>query len=130
MASGVSVTVQMNPKGLKALKDAQIIAIKKTAMKMLAEKVDAQEIPMDEGTLQNVLTDVDDSAAKRGQVQIVSQGPYAARLYYNPQYDFNQQFNVNAKGEWWEDFLTGKKKKRPAQLYAYFLKQSGGGYIT
>ena len=129
MASGVSITVKMNPKGLKALKDAQIIAIKKTAMKMLAEKVDAQEIPMDEGTLQNVLTDVDDSAARRGEVQIVSQGPYAAKLYYNPQYDFNQQFNVYAKGDWWEDFLTGKNKNRPAKLYAFFLKESGGGYI-
>ena len=130
MASGVSIKVTMDPKGLKALKDSQIIAIKKTAMKMLAEKVDDQQIPMDEGTLQNVLTDVDDSAARRGEVQIVSQGPYAARLYYNPQYNFNHQFNVNARGEWWEDFLTGSKKDRPAELYAYFLKESGGGYIT
>ena len=76
------VTVDMNHQGIKKLKDAQIIACKKTAMKMLAEKIDAQEIPMNEGTLQNVLTDVDDSAAKKGLVQIVSEGPYAARLYY------------------------------------------------
>lgn len=125
----MKVTVKMNAKGLKMVKEAQIIACKKTAMKMLAEKVDMQEIPMDEGTLQNVMTDVDDSAAARGLVQIVSQGPYAARLYYNPQYDFNQTFNTNAKGEWWEDFLTGKNKNRPAQLFEYFYKQSAGGYI-
>lgn len=125
----MKVTVKMNKQGLKALKDAQIIAAKKTAMKMLAEKIDSQEIPMDEGTLQNVLTDVDDHAATQGIVQIVSQGPYAARLYYNPQYDFNQTFNTNAKGEWWEDFLTGKNKNRPSQLYEYFLKDSAGGFI-
>ena len=95
----MKVTVDMNKKGLKTLKKAQIIAVKKTAMKMLAEKIEAQEIPLNEGTLQNVLTDVDDSAAKSGKVQIVSQGPYAARLYYNPQYNFNQEFNTNAKGE-------------------------------
>lgn len=125
----MKVTVNMNKAGLKALKNAQIIAVKKTAMKMLAEKIDAQEIPMNEGTLQNVLTDVDDSAAKQGHVQIVSQGPYAARLYYNPQYDFNQEFNTNAKGEWWEDFLTGKNKDRPAKLYEYFYKQAAGGFV-
>lgn len=125
----VKIKVTMNNKGIKALKDAHVIAIKKTAMKMLAEKVDAQEIPMNEGTLQNVLTDVDDHAAKNGHVQIVSQGPYAARLYYNPQYNFNDAFNVNAKGEWWEDFLTGKNKDRPKQLFEYFLKGSAGGYI-
>ena len=125
----MKVTVNMNKKGLKALKDAQIIAVKKTAMKMLAEKIDAQEIPMNEGTLQNVLTDVDDSAAKNGIVQIVSQGPYAARLYYNPQYDFNQEFNTHAKGEWWEDFITGKNKDRPAKLFEYFYKKAAGGFI-
>lgn len=125
----MNVTVNMNQAGLKKLKEAQVIACKKTAMKMLAEKVDAQEIPMDEGTLQNVLTDVDDSAANNGLVQIVSQGPYAARLYYNPQYNFNQTFNTNAKGEWWEDFITGDKKDRPSELYGYFYKQAAGGYV-
>lgn len=119
----------MNKAGLKTLKKAQIIAVKKTAMKMLAEKIDAQEIPMNEGTLQNVLTDVDDRAANQGHVQIVSQGPYAARLYYNPQYNFNQEFNTNAKGEWWEDFLTGKNKDRPAKLYKYFYKKAAGGFV-
>lgn len=123
------VTVSMNNQALNQIKQAQIIACKKTAMKMLAEKVDAQEIPMDEGTLQNVYTDVDDSAARNGLVQITTQGPYAARLYYNPQYNFNQQFNTNAKGEWWEDFLTGDKKDRPQQLYAYFYRQAAGGYV-
>ena len=125
----MKVTVKMNKQGLKSVKQAQVIALKKTAMKMLGEKIDAQEIPMNEGTLQNVMTDVDDHAANQGLVQIVSQGPYAARLYYNPQYNFNQEFNTNAKGEWWEDFLTGKNKDRPKQLYEYFLKKSSGGFI-
>ena len=125
----MKVTVDMNKKALKKVTDAQIIACKKTAMKMLAEKVDAQEIPMNEGTLQNVLTDVDDSAARNGLVQIVSEGPYAARLYYNPQYNFNQEFNTNAKGEWWEDFLTGKNKDRPHKLFEYFYKKAAGGFV-
>lgn len=125
----MKVTVTMNRKALKQLKQAQKIAVKKTAMKMLAEKIDAQEIPMNEGTLQNVLTDVDDNAVNQGKVQIVSQGPYAARLYYNPQYNFNQQFNTNAKGEWWEDYLTGNKKDRPAQLFSHFYKEAAGGFV-
>ena len=125
----MKVTVTMNKKGLKKITDAQIIACKQTAMKMLAEKIDAQEIQMNEGTLQNVLTDVNDSAARSGLVQIVSEGPYAARLYYNPQYNFNQEFNKNAKGEWWEDFLTGKNKDRPAKLYEYFYKKAAGGFV-
>ena len=129
MAAGMTVEVIMNKHGLKMLKQAQIIACKKTAMKMLAEKVESQEIPMNEGTLQNVLTDVDDSSAKQGTVSIVSQGPYAARLYYNPQYNFNHEFNKNAKGEWWEDYLTGKNKDRPEKLFKYFYKEAAGGFV-
>lgn len=129
MAAGVSVNVKMDKAKLSKIKNATIIACKKTAMKMLAEKIDAQEIPMNEGTLQNVLTDVDDSAANKGVISIVSSGPYAARLYYNPQYDFNHEFNKNAKGEWWEDYLTGKNKDRPHKLYAYFLKKETKGVI-
>jgi hypothetical protein len=36
---------------------------------------------------------------------------------------------VNAKGEWWEDFLTGKNKERPAKLYGYFYKKASGGFV-
>lgn len=129
MATGAFVEVIMNKAGLKKLKQAQIIACKKTAMKMLAEKIEAQEIPMNEGTLQNVKTDIDDSAASRGIVSIVSEGPYAARLYFNPQYNFNQEYNTNAKGEWWEDYISGKNKDKPKQLYKYFYKQSSGGFV-
>lgn len=124
-----SVQVKMNSQAISKLKKAQIIACKKTAMKMLAEKIDMQEIPMNEGTLQNVLTDVDDSAANKGVVSIVTEGPYASRLYYNPQYNFNHEFNANAKGEWWEDYITGKNKNRPKSLYSYFYKQVSGGYV-
>lgn len=124
-----SIKVIMNQKALKTITNAQIVAARKTAMKMLSEKIEAQEIPMDEGTLQNVMTDVDDTAAKQGVISIVSQGPYAARLYFNPQYNFNQQFNTNAKGEWWEDFISGPNKDRPSALYSYFYKQEAGGYV-
>lgn len=125
----MKITVDMKKDALGKLKKAQVIAVKKTAMKMLDEKIDSQEIPMNEGTLQNVLTDVDDKAASNGIVQIISQGPYASRLYYNPQFNFNKEFNTNAKGEWWEDFLTGSKKDRPEQLFMYFYKKASGGYV-
>ena len=123
------VTVKMDKQGLKKITNAQITAARATAAKMLGEKVDAQQIPFGEGNLQNILTDVDDSAAKKGVIQIVSQGPYAARLYYNPQYNFNHEFNVNAQGEWWEDYISGDKKDRPQKIFEYFLKKHSGGYI-
>ena len=84
----MAVTVVMNKGALAKIKLAQYTAMRKTAAKILAEKIDSQEIPMYEGTLQNTFTDVDERAVALGTVKITTEGPYAERLYYNPQYNF------------------------------------------
>jgi hypothetical protein len=118
------------PDKVEKLLNSTTMAIRATADKLLAEKIDDQQIPMAEGTLQNVYTDVDEKAVSKGEISIVSSGPYAAFLYYNPQFNFNQEFNTNAKGEWWEDILTGKKQNRPQEIFAYFMKKYSGGTIS
>ena len=120
---------KVNTGALRKLTNAQIKALEATGEKMLAEKIDAQEIPFDEGTLQNVQSGVNKDSLNKGQLEIYHDTPYAARLYYNPQYDFNQEFNPNAKGEWWEDYISGKNKDRPKKLYEHYLKKFGGGIL-
>lgn len=114
------------PGAMKKLSDAQLKALEATAQKMLDEKRDMQQIPFNEGTLQNVQSGVDQSAIKSGRIKIYHDTPYAGRLYYHPEYNFNQEFNTNARGEWWEDYLTGDKKDRPKQLFGHYLKRFGG----
>lgn len=124
---GFSFTPNMG--AIKKLTALQIKALEATGEKMLSEKIDAQEIPFDEGTLQNVQSRVDKASLNKGQIKIVHDTPYAARLYFNPQYNFNQTFNTNAKGEWWEDYITGANKDRPQALFAHYLRRFGGGQI-
>ena len=45
------------------------------------------------GTLQNISTFVDDSKKRQNKVKIVSDTPYARRLYFNPQFNFNKKQN-------------------------------------
>jgi hypothetical protein len=55
-------------------------------------------IPMD-------LRDLEKSGflhSKLGQGKIMWKTPYAARLYYNPQYNFSKDMNPNAQGLWFE----------------------------
>lgn len=125
----MKVTVNMNAVAIALLKANVTKAARMTADRMLAKKIDAGEIPFGEGTLQNVLTDVDDSAAKKGLIEIVTRGPYAARLYWHPEYNFNKEFNANAQGEWWEDYITGAKKEQPKKWFTYFYKDLSGGVI-
>lgn len=115
------------PGALKKLTNAQIKALEATGEKMLAEKIEAQEIPFEEGTLQNVQSGVDKASLNKGKIVIYHDTPYAGRLYYHPEYNFNQEFNTNAKGEWWEDYLSGKNKDRPKKIFEHYLKKFGGG---
>lgn len=121
-----NVRIKMFNQVLDNLTKATEDAMRATAFKLLGEKIKAQEIPFNQGTLQNVYTDVDDAAAKKGIISISSKGPYAMRLYYNPQYNFSKTKNKNAKGEWWEDVLTGKNKDRPHKIFAYYYKKYSG----
>lgn len=40
--------------------------------------------------------------SKLGKGKITWKTPYAARLYYNPQYNFSKDMNPNAQGLWFE----------------------------
>jgi hypothetical protein len=125
----MNVECKMNHSALNNLASAYMKAARQVADRMLTEKIDDQQIPFAEGTLQNVYTNPDDSQAKNGRISIVTTGIYAARLYYNPQYNFNKEFNVNAQGEWWEDWLTGKKKTRARTLFKLYYKRITGRYV-
>lgn len=64
------------------------------------------------GNLQNESTFADFSDSNNGHVSIVSSTPYARRLYYHPEYNFDTGENPHAKGKWYEDWLKGGKHER------------------
>jgi hypothetical protein len=119
----------MNKQAIKALSKAQSQAIVNTAQQMLNEQRNDFVFPFDTGNLQNESTYVDDSKAAKGKVSIVSDMPYARRLYYHPEYNFNTSKNPNARGEWWAEWLEGAKKSRPSYLFKEFYRRLTGGYV-
>lgn len=123
----MKVKVTMNQQKVRKLSQAQIQAVKMTGEQMLHEIVSDQVIPFDTGNLQNVGTYVETKEAAKGKVSIVHDTPYASRLYYHPEYSFQTTFNANARGEWWEEWLTGAKKSRPVELFRKFYKRITGG---
>ena len=120
---------KLNHAAIKKISESTKKAIESTGEKLISEKTRAQQIPFLEGTLQNVQTRLDKSMFDKGQVSIIHDTPYALRLYYHPEYNFTRTFNVNAQGEWWEDYLTGDKADRPSKIFAHYLKKYGGGVI-
>lgn len=111
---------------MKALEKAALNALDATAEKLLGDVVDAQVIPFDVGTLQNASTKVDRSDLSRGIARVVSNTPYARRLYYHPEYNFQTDNNPNARGKWLDEWINGRYADQVKKDYAFFYKKYGG----
>ena len=103
----VKSTVKMNFPRITQLTQAAVTALEMTAEALHTEVIQAQVMPFDTGNLQNESTFVDYSESNQGKVSLVSSTPYARRLYYHPEYNFQADENSNAKGNWYEDWLPG-----------------------
>lgn len=89
--------------------------------KVIKEKVHAG------GHLQNDSTFVDTSHSAQGQVEIVSSTPYARRLYYHPEYNFNQTENPSAGAHWFDPWADGGVHEDFAgKAFAQLYKQEAG----
>lgn len=116
----VSSKVKLNMAQINLLERAQVVALEQTAEALHAEVIQAQVFPRDTGALQNESTYVDYSKSNEGKVTIVSSTPYARRLYFHPEYDFQKTANPHAKGRWYEDWMPGG---RDAEFCANAFKQ-------
>lgn len=123
----VKSTVKLNMPRIKQLTQAAVTALEQTGEALHTEVVQAQVFPFDTGNLQNESTFVDYSKSKDGKVTLVSSTPYARRLYYHPEYNFQTKENPNAKGMWYEDWMPGGPKADfSAKAFKAFYKKAGG----
>ncbi len=122
----VNSTVKIYDKAVKKLLMAQVTALEKTAEALHTEVVKAQVMPFDSGDMQNKNTFVDTSESKRGTVSIVSQTPYARRLYFHPEYNFRTVENRNARGKWFEPWTEGEEKDFCKNIFTELYKKEAG----
>lgn len=123
----VKSTVKLNMPRIKQLTQAAVTALVYTGEQLHQDTQQAQVFPFDTGTLQNESTFVDYSKANNGKVTLVSSTPYARRLYYHPEYNFQTKENPNANGMWYEDWLPGGKKAGDvSKAFKRFYKKAGG----
>ena len=122
----VKSTVTINTRKIKQLTAAQTKALEMTAEALHTEVVQAQVMPRDTGHLQDESTFVDYSDSKNGTVSLVSQTPYARRLYYHPEYEFRTVENPNAQGRWLEPWISGDQKDFCKNAYKAIYQKIGG----
>lgn len=99
--------VKINSSRIKQLTQAAVTSLEQTAGKLHTEVVQAQVVPFRTGALQNESMFLDRSEAINGKVSLVHSTPYARRVYFHPEYHFKKDKNPNAKGKWFEDWMSG-----------------------
>lgn len=123
----VTVKTTVDTAKLAAIDAAAQRALVKTAEIIHGQIVQAQVMPFRTGHLQNESTFVDQSGAAEGHVDIVSATPYARRLYYHPEYNFDTTNNPNAGGQWFAPWAPGGEYSNMAtQTFAALLKREAG----
>lgn len=123
----VNSKITINTSRIKQLNLAAITSLEQTAEALHTEIVQTQVMPRDTGALQDESTFVDTSKSHQGKVSIVSSTPYARRLYFHPEYNFNKSENPNAGGRWFDPYLPGGEKADFCQrAFKRFMKRNGG----
>lgn len=108
------------------LKKAQIQALEQTGEFLHTEIIQAQVVPFRDGTLQGEAFSVDYSDSGSGRVSLTHSTPYARRMYFHPEYNFNKSTNPNARGKWMDDWADGSKTEDIKKAYAAFYKKLSG----
>ena len=120
----VTSKVKLNSPMINQLTKAAIVALEETAEALHTDVVQSQVVPFDKGTLQGEAFFVDTSESANGVVRLVHNTPYARRLYYHPEYNFQTTENPNARGKWFEDWEPGgAKSAEVAENYERLLRR-------
>lgn len=107
MSFNVNSKVKLNFGAIRNLDKTAQTALEKTTDALLTEVKNSEVMPFDTGDLQNESTFANYSNVAIGRTQIVSNTPYARRLYFHPEYNFSREENIAAGGKWFLPWQKG-----------------------
>lgn len=123
----MGVHIELDMQAIKQLEEGVVKAARGTMEQIETDVVNAQAMPFDTGDMQNNQTFVTAVVAgKEKEAKIITSSPQARRLYYHPEYNFQQGKNDNAGGEWLEPYLDGEKKDFAEKTFAELYKKETG----
>ena len=121
----MSASFKLDPVAMAKVMSAAVYALEDTGEAVRVDVQHSNTMPWKTGDLEDIYTFVDTSKVE--EVLIVSDRPYARRVYFHPEYNFNKEHNSNAGGKWFEPYINGDKKDYPQKVFARKMKKRMGG---
>lgn len=119
----MEITIKLDKQAMQALEMAAVKSAEATMEQVYSDIVSSETMPFDVGDMQNSQTFV---AVDDNKVSLVTGSSQARRLYYHPEYNFQQGKNANAGGEWLEPYISGDKKDFIPETFAELFKKETG----
>ena len=118
----MKVDIKLNHKNIQGIIDKAEEALVDTADAVKSDLQLSKTMPFDTGVLQNDSTFINPKKRRLKKVSIVSDTPYARRLYFHPEYNFKTDKNPYAGGLWFNTYIDGDKKEVPRRIFIKMLK--------
>lgn len=115
--------ITYNTKNINMTNEVARLALLDTAEAIKTDLIQNQIMPFDSGVMQNDSTYVDDKKIIKGIARLVTDTPYARKVYFDPEITIHQDKNPNAKQRWFDDYITGEKKNLPIKYYQQMLRR-------
>ena len=115
--------ITYNLKNITKINDIAREALLNTAEAIKTDLIQSQTMPFDSGVMQNDSTYVDDKRIIKGIARLVTDTPYARKVYFDPEITIHKDQNPNAKQRWFDDYVSGEKKNFPIKYFQQMLKR-------
>lgn len=115
--------ITFNTKNINMVNDIAKKSLLDTAEAIKTDLIQSQTMPFDTGVMQNDSTYVDDKRIIKGIARLVTDTPYARKVYFDPDINIKQVKNPNAKQYWYEDYISGGKKNLPIKYFQQMLRR-------
>ncbi len=130
----MKVTVKLNKDVIQRISDAAKAAAVDTMEQLYTDLVESKTMPFDTGDMQNNQTfvAVEGEDTINGEdiysVSLITGSPQARRLYYHPEYNFQQKEGANgSRGAYWlEPYISGDKKNFIRDKYTELFRKRAG----
>lgn len=115
--------ITYNTKNINMINEMERLALIDTTEAIKTDLIQSQTMPFDTGTMQNDSTYCDYDRIEKGETKIVTDTPYARKVYFDPDIDIHTDKNPNAKQYWFDDYIEGSKKNLPTEYYQKAIKR-------
>ena len=121
----MQANIKLNKNSIAKIQAVAENALVKTIKAVHADVVSSQVMPFDTGDMQNNQTFTNIQISHNDlSATIVTSAPQARRLYYHPEYNFQQGKNYNAGCKWFDSWIDGDKKDFVKDKFAEELQEA------